>query len=119
MPDSLSRSRRVLALALFLGAFLSACGGEPDLPTALTADEERLVDEVLQLIEVRITRARDEDEAESKRQALPPLLAETEIQGILDELARHPERGQLVVGAIHDSLTARRERLLRPPRDPR
>ncbi len=98
---------------------VAGCTSEPEFPTELTRDEERLVEEVLALIEVRIARARDAEEAEAKRQALPGLYDETQIEALVEALSERPERGQLVVGAVHESLKARRERLLPPPRPDR
>lgn len=101
-------------LAVLLALSIGACANEPRFPTALTPEEERLVEEVLALIEVRISRARDEDEGRAARDALPELYAPAEIDALIDELSRDPRRGQLVVGAVHESLRARRVRLLRP-----
>lgn len=107
------------ALALLLAVSLGACANEPRFPTSLTPEEERLVEEVLALIEVRISRARSEDEGRAAREALPELYTQAELDALLDELSRDPARGQLVMGAVHESLRARRVQMLRPPDEDR
>ena len=107
-----SRAARALPLALLLA--LGACANEPAFPTELTPEEERLVEEVLDLVEVRIMRARDEAAGDARRQELDGLYSPAEIEALLDELSRDPARAQLVVGAVHESLRTRRERLLPP-----
>lgn len=114
MARSTPASRLFLALAVTVAGLTGACSDPSEMPTALTPDEERLVEEVLSLIEVRIARARDFGEGVLKREALPPLYSPEDVEAMIYSLAEAPERGQLVVGAVHESLRARREKLLRP-----
>jgi len=112
MARPIPTSRCVLLLVLTVTGLLASCGGERELPTTLTPEEDRLVEEVLSLIEVRIVRARDADAAAERLATLDRLYDDAEIEAILQSLAEHPERGQLVMGALHDSIVARRQDLL-------
>lgn len=114
MPLSPGRSTLLLLFGIGLSFLATGCAERDRFPTELEPQEQRLVDEVLALIEVRIARARDADEAEAKRQALGDLLDDEEIAALLKSLGEKPERGHLVMSAIHDSLVARREQLLPP-----
>lgn len=101
--------------AAVLTLLASACGnGEADTVAPLQPQEERLVSEILELIELRIAAARDPEQARAGRDALGDLYDETELEALIAELTVDPERGRLVVGAVHDSLEARRTRLLTP-----
>lgn len=114
MPPSPGRSTLLLLFGIGLSFLVPGCAERDQFPTELEPQEQRLVDEVLALIEVRIARARDTEEAEAKRQALGDLLDEAEIDALLESLSDDPGRGHLVMSAIHDSLVARREQLLPP-----
>ena len=103
-----------MAFASLALAFSWGCGGNGTVDPELQPHEERLVNEILGLIEVRIAAARDSSEARDRLEALGDVYGEAELKTLLDELGRDPDRGSLVVGAVHDSLEARRSRLLPP-----
>lgn len=101
--------------ALVLGA---GCSPDPSAPTPLDAQEIRLVEEVLRLMEIRIERARDPERAEAEREALEGLYSAEELDILLDQLAVDPRRAQLFMDALKDSLDQRRLRLFPPQADP-
>ena len=109
-------SRTLLVLGTTVLALVaSACGDvETDTTASLRPQEERLVNEILALIESRIRAAADPEQARARREALGDLYDEKELEALMAELTTDPERGRLVVGAVHDSLEARRTRLLVP-----
>lgn len=112
-----ARVVRSLSARLALVPLLAcaACTAEPTAPPPLDAREIRLVEEVLELMEIRIERARDPQAAEIERQELAPGLYDPdEVNALLDQLAADPRRAQLFAEAVKESLEQRRLRLFPP-----
>ena len=109
-----ARAARLLCLVGIAAAALLGglgCSADPSAPTPLNAQELRLVEEVLQLMEIRIERARNPERAAARLDSIGTLYDPAEVDALLDRLAVDPRRAQTFVQAIRASLEQRRLRL--------
>jgi hypothetical protein len=108
------RSTRAAVWPVVL-TLLAACGpGRDSRPIQLTDEEQRLVQETVQMIRIRLETTRDPKHAAEMRAAADGLYTEEERQFLLDRLATDSARGEVVMDAIHDSLQAMRAELFVP-----
>ncbi len=106
-----TRSPGLGLVLVLLAAWLAgpvACA-EKEAPTGLAPEEQRLVRETLELMHLRVERARDPERAAALRDSLGGFLSEEELQSLLDRIGQDPARAQAVVEAIAASLRVRRK----------
>ncbi len=72
--------------------------------------EQRLIDDVVALYELRILRLSDPELAAVFADSLQLSIPREELDGILTEVGLDPRRGNRFLLAVHDSLRARRSR---------
>lgn len=81
---------------------------------AFTPAERALVQDLLALYRLRITRLQDPERAVSVLDSLDLHLDEAALERELDQLGADPHRGIFLLRAVHDSLDALRDELFPP-----
>jgi hypothetical protein len=105
-----------LVIALVVGVSLTVwrgCSSHRKGP-ALTAEQQDLVNDMVALYRLRITRISDPEAAVAMLDSLHLALGPADVERALDALAVDPRRSTLVLQAIQDSLQALRGELFPP-----
>ena len=110
-----SRWLGLIGLSMGLTLLLAACEDSSSGATSpFEPEEQQLIEETLQLMRLRIERARDPQRADEMARELGPLLDEALLEAQLQRLSADPVRGQRLLSAIHDSLKAMRNEIFPP-----
>lgn len=100
---------RVLVLAVLLGGSFVGWKACQKSRIAFTAEERALIDDVVELYTIRITRSSDAGRAQAMLDSLSLRVAPADLDRRIEQLTLDPARATRLLQAVHDSLLARRE----------
>ena len=95
--------------ALLIGGAIFGWRAYDERRQRFTVEEKALIDDLVELYSVRVTRSSDPEAAKAVLDTLQLNFEATELEPQIERLSLDPLRATRVLQAVHDSLRARRD----------